>query len=157
MSTATKGTFLTRLSSLILMKAIFVFLGMAIILYQPDQEGEADQVLSRLSGQVHDLGRRLAERESADILASGGKALQVLPSDDAPPEPRFRSVLLIARDTLGRLVPLVAHESAAVEKNAEDRGFDDTDPLTQAHLQALIVLPDAGLAEGGRSSLYSPS
>lgn len=157
MNTATKGTFLTRLSSLILMKAIFVFLGMAIILYQPDQEGEADQVLSRLSGQVQDLGRRLAERESAEILASGGKALQVVPSDDAAPEPRFRSVQLIARDSLGRLVPLVAHESAAVEKNAEDRGFGDTDPLTQAHLQALIALPDGYSAPAslkGGEALY---
>ena len=140
MDTATKRTFFTRLSTLIIAKAIFVFAGMAIILNQPATDHEAEHILNRLSSQVRAIGEQISRLERTDLQAGGTNLLS--PVDPEPSAAELRAVRIFIRDENGQVTPLLTQRREGESAERALSWLDEPELVSQPQLQAMLSLPD---------------
>ena len=135
-----KRTFLTRLSSLIIIKAAFVFVALWLVFYQPAGEPVTGTPMVALQSNVHALADSLAvvlpltsieHRHEIEMAL----AREVLEDYD------LVTARVLAEDSTGQLSELFCYSSLAIDSSEIAPIHNALTQFSDSQLQSLLLLP----------------
>lgn len=135
-----KRTFLTRLSSLIIIQAAFVGAALWLVFSQPAGEPVAQTLLAELAVQVQALADSLEVSLPADA-SSGQHQLPAIPVESALQDCSLAAVSVLVEDSLGRLGELFHYEEPGLAVEDSVRGRAGLAQFSLSKVHDLLALP----------------
>ena len=146
-----KRTFLTRLSSLIIIKAAFVFAALWLVFYQAVDDPETDLMLSSLGSHIRSLADTLSVVLPSDVAGPAG-ALDRVRSSEAPEACDLAGLRVLTTDSVGHLSQVFGFVAAAIDSGDLTRTREAMAQFSDSDLTRMMLLPaDYQIASLGSS------